>query len=95
MDREKEEKKKEEEAFWEESEWTIGKILMRIFGYGMTILFFLLGIVFIYEGIWLGIVPISLSLRISFTYIKSDIQIIREKYRRKRLKKKQGGPNSA
>lgn len=75
---------KKEEEFWEESEWTIGNILMRLVGYGMTAIFLLIGILFIYERKWRGIIPIGLSLAISFTYIKNDIQIIREKNRRKR-----------
>jgi len=78
---------KKEEEFWEESEWTIGNILMRFVGYGLTTIFLLIGILFIYEGEWGGIIPVGVSLGISFTYIKNDIQIIREKSRRKKLKK--------
>ncbi len=79
---------KEEEAFWEESEWTIGNILMRLVGYGLAIIFLLIGILIIYEGSWEGIITIALSIGICFSYIKSDIQIIREKNRRNKLKKK-------
>lgn len=85
---------KKEEEFWEESEWTIGNILMRFAGYGMTAIFLLIGILFIYEGEWEGIIPIGLALGISLTYVKNDIQIIREKNRRKKLKKKKAVPNN-
>ncbi|MEL7248082.1 MAG: hypothetical protein AAFO03_06675 [Bacteroidota bacterium] len=38
---------KKEEDFWAESEWTIGKIPKRLFGYGMTALFIFIGVVFL------------------------------------------------
>jgi len=85
---------KEEEEFWNESEWTIGNILMRLVGYGMTAVFLLIGVLIIYEGEWIGIISVGLSLGISLTYIKSDIQIIREKNRRKKLEKKEAIPNN-
>ena len=81
---------KEEEEFWEESEWTIKNILMRIVGYGLTTIFLLIGILGIYEGAWEGIIPVGLSLGIGLTYIKNDIQVIREKNRRKKINKKEG-----
>lgn len=65
----------------------MGKILIRIIGYGLTLIFLLVGIWLLYEGIWYGIVPLVPIFRISFKYIKTDIQIIREKYRKKKLKK--------
>ena len=73
---------KEEEEFWAESEWTIKNILMRIVGYGFTIIFLLIGILAFYEGAWEGIIPMILSVGISLSYIKNDIQILREKNRR-------------
>ena len=76
---------KEEEAFWKESEWTIKIILMRIVGYGSTIIFLLIGMVIIYEDVWKGILPVILSIGICYIYVKYDIQIIREKNRRKKL----------
>ena len=85
--------KKEEKEFWEESEWTIGKILMRFVGYGFTMIVLLIGILGIYEGKWKGILPIIISIGICLTYIKSDIQIIREKNRKKELKKRKAVPN--
>ncbi len=85
--------KKEEKEFWEESEWTIGKILMRFVGYGFTMIVLLIGILGIYEGKWKGILPIIISIGICLTYIKSDIQIIREKNRKKKLKKRKAVPN--
>ncbi|MFK8009928.1 MAG: hypothetical protein AB8H03_26470 [Saprospiraceae bacterium] len=80
-------KAKEEKEFWEGSEWTIGNLLMRIIGYGLTLIFLFIGIAGIYEGLWLGVFPIILSIGLSLNYIKSDIEIIREKNRRKKLKK--------
>ncbi|MEL7423461.1 MAG: hypothetical protein AAFN81_10750 [Bacteroidota bacterium] len=79
---------KKEEDFWQESEWTLGKILKRLFGYGMTALFIFIGVLFLYEGLREGMIPIIASLGICWTYIKNDIQVIIEKNRRKRLKKK-------
>ncbi len=76
--------KKGEEEFWEESEWTIGKILMRIVGYGLTMIFLLIGIIMIYEGEWIGILLILISIGMYLIYIKFDIQIIRKKNRRKK-----------
>lgn len=76
--------KKEQEAFWEESEWTIKNSLMRVLGYGFVLIFLLAGVLLVYEGIFEGIIPIGLSLAISWVYIKNDIQIIREKNRRKK-----------
>jgi hypothetical protein len=80
--------KKEEEAFWAESEWTIGKIFMRIFGYGLVVILTLVGFFIIKEVLLLGIVAFSVVFKICFTYVKSDIQIIREKNRRKKLKRR-------
>ncbi|MEZ5044125.1 MAG: hypothetical protein R2828_29800 [Saprospiraceae bacterium] len=88
-----EKQKKTEEEFWGEKEWTIGKILMRIVGYGLTIIFLLLGTLVIYEGEWEGMFPIILSIGISMSYIKNDIQIILEKNRRKKLKKSEPAHN--
>lgn len=85
---------KKEKDFWEESEWTIGKILMRIVGYGIMAIFLLFGILFIYEGAWEGIIPAALSIGIGLIYVKSDIQVIREKNKKKKLKKKKAAPNS-
>jgi hypothetical protein len=79
--------KKREEEFWAASEWNVGSILTRIVGYGLILIFLLIGILFIYEASWEGIFPILLSIGISLTYVKSDIQIIREKNQRKKLKK--------
>jgi hypothetical protein len=76
-----------EEGFWEEREWTFGNILMRIVGYGLTMVFLLIGLLLIYEGVWGAIFSIILSIGIGFFYIKNDIQIIREKNRRRKLKK--------
>ena len=81
-------KKKKEDAFWEESEWTIGEILIRIVGYGLALFFLLAGIWLLYEGIWYGVVPLVPIFRISFKYIKTDIQIIQEKYRKKKFKQR-------
>ena len=83
-----EKQKKAEADFWAASEWTIGKILMRIIGYGLTMLFLLIGLLGVYEGVWEGIFSVFASIGISFFYIKSDIQIIIEKRRRKKWKKK-------
>ena len=65
-----------EEGFWEEREWTFGNILMRIVGYGLTMVFLLIGLLLIYEGVWGAIFSIILSIGIGFFYIKNDIQII-------------------
>ena len=79
--------KLKELEFWEESEWTIGKILMRITGYGLTLIFVLIGILSINQGEVGGYLAILFSIMISIVYIKTDIQILLEKYRRKRYKK--------
>ena len=81
--------KKREAKFWEESEWTMGNILMRITGYGLTSIFLLIGILFVCEGTWEGLIPIILSIGMSLTYIKTDIKILKEKSRRKKLKGKE------
>jgi len=64
--------KKHQEAinFWNTSEWSLKNMLMRISGYGLTILFFLIGILFIYEGEWFGLIfpIISVSIHKSLTY---------------------------
>ncbi len=75
---------KAEDEFWQESEWTLGKIFMRIVGYGLTALFLLIGIMILAEGDLSGLFFPLVSLGIAFTYIKNDIQILREKRRRKR-----------
>jgi len=74
-----ERKRKEEEDFWNESEWTIKKIFKRIIGYGLSLVFLLIGIIGIHEGIWEGLISVITSIVVGFTYIKYDIQVIREK----------------
>lgn len=83
---------RKEKEFWAESEWTIGKILMRIAGYGLTILFLLIGILMINGGDWLGMFAFIIPVVMSLTYIKNDIEVLREKHRRKKLKKKNKKP---
>lgn len=89
MKKEKRPKKKtqKEDEFWYESEWTCGLIIMRFVGYGLTALFIIIGIEFIYNGELVGLIPLFSSLGICMTYIKSDIQIIREKKRRMELRR--------
>ena len=55
-----------EEQFWEQSEWTVGGILRRLIGYGLTLLFLLVGALFIYEGEWRGLFFIDISLFFAF-----------------------------
>ena len=75
---------KKEEEFWEESEWNFKNLLIRIIGYSLSILFIGLGIMMITSGelkeIGIGIVIIGLCL----SYIYQDIQVIREKKKRKK-----------
>lgn len=79
-----EKQQKAEEEFWEESEWTIGKIFMRIVGYGLAALFLFIGIMILKEGDLSGIFFPLVSLGIAFTYIKNDVKILREKRKRKK-----------
>jgi len=75
---------KREEEFWEESEWNLKNVLKRIIGYGLSIPFIVLGIWMITTGeiqaIGIGIVLIGLCS----SYIYQDIQVIREKRKRKK-----------
>ncbi len=85
---------KREDEFWNESEWTLKNILMRIVGYGLVALFVLIGILLFYHGAWEGVIPIAISSGICLTYVKTDLQVIREKKRRKELKKKKAVANN-
>ena len=78
-----------EVAFWNESEWSIKMILMRIVGYGFILFFLLLGLVsFLCEngflGFMLGVISFLICFGFGYDYIKNDIEILREKSRRKR-----------
>lgn len=77
--------KKEEEAFWNEKEWTIGKILMRITVYGFLLLWLLVGYLIFTSGdaviLLFGSFPFFFGSRAFYSFIRSDIQILREKSR--------------
>ena len=74
---------KREEEFWEESEWNFKNVLKRIIGYGLSIPFIILGVWMIstgeFKAIGIGITLIG----ICSSYIYQDIQVIREKRKRK------------
>lgn len=80
---------KKEEAFWAESEWSIKMILMRIVGYGLTLFFLLVGLFMIFfedgsSGLMGGLLFILTGGGFGYNYIKNDIEVLREKSRRKR-----------
>lgn len=79
----RERKRKKEEHFWNENEWSFGNIMMRVFGYGLFLFFLLLSIYGIREGAWEGIFLIFISFAIGLTYIRTDIKILIEKRKRK------------
>ena len=74
---------KTEKEFWEKSEWTIKNSLKRIIIYGLSVLLIILGAWMITTG-EIGAILIGIFL-IGYcsSYIYLDIQIIREKRRKK------------
>lgn len=78
----KTEKVKTEDVFWQKNEWTPGFILMRVLGYGFTVVFLYIIVLCLYKGIELGYPLLAASIA-SVTYVASDLLIIREKNRRK------------
>ncbi len=75
---------KREKRFWEESEWSFKNVLKRVIGYGLSIPFIGLGIWMISTGkieeIGVGLFLVGLCS----SYIYQDIQVIREKRKRKK-----------
>ncbi|MEO1515397.1 MAG: hypothetical protein AAFV95_10300 [Bacteroidota bacterium] len=76
----------EEEAFWDESEWTASKIGMRIIGYGLSLLFVGLGAFAIWSGGIEGIPIFAVIAVICSFYIRQDLKILWEKRKRKQSK---------
>jgi len=76
---------KREQDFWNESEWTLSKIIMRMIGYTLSILFVSISIFAITQGnIHLFIIGAVLMI-ISGTYIFYDLKVIIEKKKKARL----------
>ncbi len=73
---------RKKEAFWHESEWTAKKILKRIVGYGLSMLFFALSILLIIEGGFQGLVYGAMILLVCGLYIYDDIKLLLEKKRK-------------
>lgn len=70
---------KREKEFWDESEWTFKNSMMRIIGYGLSILFVILAIWMISEGEILGLLLGITILGFCGSYIFFDIKVIKEK----------------
>jgi hypothetical protein len=62
--------------FWREPEWTFIKILKRIIGYGLALLFLVIGLFIISEGAFLEFIYFGIPLILSWTYIRNDLKIL-------------------
>ncbi|MFK7983986.1 MAG: hypothetical protein AB8G86_28675 [Saprospiraceae bacterium] len=80
-----EEIEKKEEEFWNESEWTLGNIMKRVIGYGLSILFIMLAFGMMSEGEIQGLIYGIMILGFCGSYIFYDIKVILEKKKKARL----------
>ncbi|MCB0635538.1 MAG: hypothetical protein KDC54_02915 [Lewinella sp.] len=78
-------KREREEAFWESPEWTLPKTMMRLLGYSLLALFLLVAFEAARQEEWDSLVAVALpGLGIILTFVRADVLIIREKWRRRR-----------
>jgi|GEM_PF-2349834 len=75
-----------EEEFWNESEWTFKNTIKRVIGYGFSILFIIIGVLFMFEADIQGLIYGVLMLLFSASYIFYDVKVILEKYKKKKAK---------
>lgn len=89
-----EKKVQDDDEFWNKSEWTVGGILVRVYVYGLALLFLFLGLFGLYytsndiHFITMAFGFFFIAYILYQYIIKYDIEIILEKNRRKRSKNK-------
>lgn len=76
---------KREEDFWNESEWTVMKIIKRIVLYSISILFIVLSFFILSTGEIKSIILAIFPLGLCILYVYDDIKLILKKKNKKRL----------
>jgi heme/copper-type cytochrome/quinol oxidase subunit 4 len=77
---------KREKEFWEESEWTFKNSMMRIIGYGLSILFIILAIWIISKGEIQGLLLGITILGLCGLYFFFDIKVLKQKKEKKKAR---------